>query len=114
MEPAASAAALACRTPLTAPALPDAEAAALAAAMKALADPNRIKILHRLASAAPDGVCVCDLTEPLGIAQPSVSHHLGVLRRAGLVERRREASFAYHSLVPGALDRLASLLGTGA
>ncbi len=113
MDPAV-AGALACRTPLTAPALGDAEAAALAAVLKALADPNRIKILHRLASAAPDGVCVCDLTEPLGIAQPSVSHHLGVLRRAGLVERRREASFAYYSPVPGALDRLASLLGTGA
>ncbi len=102
---------LACRTPLTAPALDDAEAAALAGTLKALAEPNRLKILHRLASATPDGVCVCDLTDPLGIAQPSVSHHLGVLRRAGLVQRRREASFAYYTLVPGALDRVAALLG---
>lgn len=101
--------ALPCRTPLTAPALADHEAEALAATMRALADPNRIRILHRLASAAPAGVCVCDLTDPLGIAQPSVSHHLAVLRRAGLVERRREASFAYYSLVPGVLDRLAAL-----
>ena len=101
---------LACETPLVADAMSDAEAAALAAALKAVADPNRVKLLHRLISAAPEGVCVCDLAAPLGIAQPSVSYHLRLLRQAGLVERRRERTFAYYSVRGDALQRLASLL----
>lgn len=101
---------LACTTPLVAPAMPDAEAVALARALKAVADPNRVKLLHRLVSAAPDGVCVCDLTAPLGIEQPSVSYHLRVLRQAGLVERRRGGGYAYYSVRADALRRLAGLL----
>ena len=101
---------LACTTPLVAPAMPDDAATALAGALKAIADPNRVKILHRLVSAAPDGVCVCDLTAPLGIEQPSVSYHLRILRQAGLVERRRDARFAYYSVRADALARLADLL----
>jgi ArsR family transcriptional regulator len=99
-----------CETPLVAPALSDAQARALADALKAVADPMRVKILHRLASAAPRGVCVCDLTAPLGLAQPSVSYHLRILRRAGLVDRRQEGTFAYYSVRPGALDHLATLI----
>ena len=99
-----------CETPIVADSLGDAEAEALARALKAVAEPQRVKILHRLASAAPDGVCVCDLTAPLGISQPSVSHHLRVLLEAGLVSRRREGSFAYYALRPEALERLALLL----
>ena len=101
---------LACDTPLVAPAMDDGEAEALARTLKAVADPMRVKILHRLSSAAPDGVCVCDLTAPLGIEQPSVSYHLRILRQAGLVERRRDASFAYYSVRADALARLADLL----
>ncbi len=97
-----------------APALSDADAAALAAALKAIADPNRVKLLHRLIAAAPEGVCVCDLTAPLGIEQPSVSHHLRILRQAGLVERRRKASFAYYSARLDALDALAALISPSA
>jgi len=103
-----------CATPLVAPVLSDAQATALAEALKAVAEPMRIKILHRLASAAPHGVCVCDLTAPLGLAQPSVSYHLRILRRAGLVDRRQERTFAYYSVRPGALDHLATLLGAPA
>lgn len=99
-----------CQTPLVAPVLSDAQAGALADALKAVADPMRVKILHRLASAAPNGVCVCDLTEPLGLAQPSVSYHLRILRNAGLVDRRQERNFAYYSMRPGALDHLAMLI----
>jgi ArsR family transcriptional regulator len=99
-----------CKTPLVAPALSDAQAEALAEALKAVADPMRVKILHRLASAAPDGVCVCDLIAPLGLAQPSVSYHLRILRNAGLVDRRRERNFSYYSVRPGALDHLAMLI----
>lgn len=102
-----------CETPLGAPALSDAQAEALADALKAVADPMRVKILHRLASAAPEGVCVCDLTAPLGLAQPSVSYHLQILRKAGLVDRRQERNFAYYSVRPGALDHLATLIAPG-
>lgn len=101
---------LPCDTPLFAMAMGDAEAEALARTLKAVADPNRVKLLHRLISAAPDGVCVCDLTEPLGIAQPSVSYHLRILRQAGLVERRQERNFAYFSVRDDALRQLAALL----
>ena len=99
-----------CDTPLVAPVLSDSQAEALAAALKAVADPMRVKILHRLASAAPLGVCVCDLTAPLGLTQPSTSYHLRVLRNAGLVDRRQDRTFAYYSMRPGALDHLAMLI----
>jgi ArsR family transcriptional regulator len=98
------------RAPMGTP-LPDVRARAIAAALKALADPNRVKMLHRIASAAPDGVCVCDLTAPLGISQPSVSYHLRILRDAGLVNRRRDGAFAYYSLAADAADGLGALVG---
>jgi ArsR family transcriptional regulator len=90
--------------------LGDDAAVSLARRLKAVADPVRVKILHRLASAGIDGVCVCDLTEPLGITQPSVSYHLRILRQAGLVVRRQERNFAYYSVRRSALDELAALL----
>jgi ArsR family transcriptional regulator len=101
-----------CRTPLMAPALSDEDASAIAQALKAVAEPMRIKILHRLASAAPDGVCVCDLVEPLGLTQPTVSHHLKILFDAGLVDRRPQGTFSYYGLREGALDHLSQLLAT--
>jgi ArsR family transcriptional regulator, arsenate/arsenite/antimonite-responsive transcriptional repressor len=100
-----------CETPLMAAVLSDAQADALAGAFRAIAEPMRVKILHRLASAAPVGVCVCDLTTPLGLAQPSVSYHLRILRDAGLVDRRQDGNFAYYSVRPGALDHLSMLIG---
>jgi ArsR family transcriptional regulator len=103
-----------CTTPLVAPALSDEQAETLAQLLKAVAEPMRIKILHRLVSAAPDGVCVCDLIAPLGLTQPSVSHHLRVLRLAGLVDRRQERTFVYYSVRQSALDHLATLIaGSG-
>ena len=99
-----------CTTPLVAPALSDEQAESLASLLKAIAEPMRIKILHRLASAAPDGVCVCDLTAPLGLTQPSVSHHLRVLWLAGLVDRRQDRNFVYYSVRQSALDHLAKLI----
>lgn len=102
-----------CATPLVAPALSDDDAAALARLLKAVAEPMRVKILHRLLSAAPEPVCVCDLTAPLGLTQPTVSYHLRVLREAGLVDRERRASFAYYGVRPGALEHLGMLLGAG-
>ena len=103
-----------CTTPLVAPVLADEQAESLARLLKAIAEPMRIKILHRLTSAAPEGVCVCDLTAPLGLSQPSVSHHLRVLWTAGLVDRRQDRNFVYYSVRQRALDHLATLIsGSG-
>ncbi|HEY2073501.1 MAG TPA: metalloregulator ArsR/SmtB family transcription factor [Gaiellaceae bacterium] len=91
------------------PVLDPAEADALAARFKALADPARVSILNRLAAA--DEVCVCDFVGALGIAQPTVSHHLKVLRDAGLVESSRRGTWAFYRLVPEAVDALRVALG---
>lgn len=94
------------------------EAAAVARDLKALADPARLHLLAVI-GASPDGeACVCDLTAPVGLTQPTVSHHLRILVEAGLLERDRRGSWSYYSVVPGALDsvtgRLSRLLGTAA
>jgi ArsR family transcriptional regulator len=90
------------------PALDPGEADLLAARFKALADPTRVTILNRLAAA--DEVCVCDFVAVLGLAQPTVSHHLKVLRDAGLVESSRRGTWAYYRLVPYAVDALREAL----
>jgi ArsR family transcriptional regulator, arsenate/arsenite/antimonite-responsive transcriptional repressor len=93
----------------TTPALDADEAEVLASRFKALADPARVAILNRLAGA--DEVCVCNFVDALDIAQPTVSHHLKVLRDAGLVESTRRGTWAYYRLVPGAVDALREALG---
>ena len=92
-----------------APPLPVAEREALAARFKALADPTRIAIVNRLAGA--DEVCVCAFVDDLGLAQPTVSHHLRVLREAGLVDVERRGTWAYYRLVPDTVAGLAATLG---
>jgi ArsR family transcriptional regulator len=84
------------------------EADALAARFKALADPTRVAIVNRLAAA--DEVCVCDFVAALDLAQPTVSHHLKVLREAGLVESSRRGTWAYYRLVPEAVGALREAL----
>lgn len=86
------------------------EADALAARFKALADPNRLRILSIVSSSATAETCVCDLSEPLGLRQPTVSHHLKILVEAGLLNREKRGVWAYYSLVPGAMDSLAATL----
>jgi ArsR family transcriptional regulator len=76
----------------------------LASVFKALADPTRVAIVNRLASG--EKCCVCDLTEVFELSQPTVSHHLRILREAGLVESERRGTFAYYWVVPDAMDRL--------
>ena len=96
----------ACCTPVLAGALDDQDALALANAFKALADPVRIRLLSLIA-AAPDGsACSCDLEEPVGKSQPTVSHHLGVLADAGLITKERVGRWVYCAVVP---ERLAEL-----
>ncbi len=76
----------------------------LAELFKALSDPTRVAIVNRLA--AGEECCVCDLTDTFALSQPTVSHHLRVLRSAGLVEAERRGTWAYYRLVPDAIDRL--------
>jgi ArsR family transcriptional regulator len=76
----------------------------LAHTFKALSDPTRVAILSRLASG--EKCCVCDLTDAFDLAQPTVSHHLRVLRDAGLVDAERRGTYAYYWVVPEAMERL--------
>ena len=87
------------------------EADQLAGALKVIADPARLRLLS-LIQAQPDReACVCHLTEPLGLSQPTVSHHLKVLLAAGLVTRDRRGSWAYYQVVPETLAALRGILG---
>lgn len=99
----------ACCTPLAAPTLTAAETDDIARRCKALADPRRVRIVHLLA-VAQEPVCVCDLTAPLGISQPTVSHHLRILLEAGLVQRERRGTWAYYTLDREALGHLAEII----
>lgn len=96
--------------PLLQSALDRDQAEELAAALRVLADPARLRLLS-LIQAQPDGeACVCHLTAPLGLAQPTVSHHLKMLLSAGLVTREQRGSWAYFRVVPEALVALRALL----
>jgi ArsR family transcriptional regulator len=105
----ATAPAAACCAPLGAPSLSDDQAEATARVFKALADPHRVKIINLLAI-SPDPVCVCEFTEPLGLSQPTVSHHLKKLVQTGLLEREQRGTWAYYSLNRDTLGRLAATL----
>lgn len=94
-------------TPMDAP-----TAERLAALLKAIAEPTRLRLISLVAAGDDAEACVCDLTEPVGLSQPTVSHHLKVLVDAGLLRREQRGKWAYYRLVPGALDALATLLTT--
>jgi len=89
--------------------LSDEQAEATAAIFRVLGDPARLKIVNALAT-SDEPICVCNLIDPLGLAQPTVSHHLKKLAEAGLLEREQRGKWAYFSLRPEALERLGSLL----
>jgi ArsR family transcriptional regulator, arsenate/arsenite/antimonite-responsive transcriptional repressor len=97
-----------CCGPSVAP-LAAADADRIAARFKALSDPTRVSIVNRLAAA--DECCVCDLTDAFDLSQPTISHHLKVLRDAGLVESSRRGTWAYYRLVPDAVHQLRGTLG---
>jgi ArsR family transcriptional regulator len=91
----------------------DADAAQeIAATIKALADPTRVAIVNQLACC--DECCVCDLTAAFDLSQPTISHHLKILRDAGLVQSESRGTWAYYRLVPEALDRLRDVLAVPA
>lgn len=87
-------------------------AAELSVLLKALADPVRLRLVSMIAAHDGGEACVCDLTEPLGLTQPTVSYHLKMLTDAGYLSRSKRGTWAYYALVPGALDSVAALLRT--
>jgi ArsR family transcriptional regulator len=97
-----------CCAPLAAPALSDDEADATALLYKALGDPARVRIVNLLAT-TDEPVCLCELIEPVGLAQATVSHHLKKLTDAGLLDREERGKWAYFSINSEAMARLASL-----
>jgi len=101
--------AVACCGPLGAPALSAEEAAATADVFKALADPARVRIVNVLATSS-EPVCVCHLIAPLGLAQPTVSHHLKRLTDAGLLEREQRGKWAYFSLRREGVETLSAVV----
>jgi ArsR family transcriptional regulator, arsenate/arsenite/antimonite-responsive transcriptional repressor len=88
--------------------LSEGEAVATAALFKALADPARVRIVNLLATSG-EPICACNLNEPLGLAQPTVSHHLKKLVDAGLIEREQRGKWAYFSLKGDAVEKLAAV-----
>lgn len=100
----------ACCSPVTDGLISDGAAETLARMFKALGDPRRVKLLSLIA-AAPDGeACICDLTEPVGLSQPTVSHHMKLLVEAGLTTRERRGKWAYYRVAPQALAALAGAI----
>jgi ArsR family transcriptional regulator, arsenate/arsenite/antimonite-responsive transcriptional repressor len=95
------------REPLTA-----SQAADLAHILKALADPTRLQLVSMVAAHEGGEACVCDLTDPLGLTQPTISHHLKILVDAGIFARDKRGKWAYYALVPGALDAVSAVLST--
>jgi len=93
------------REPLSADAAED-----LSRKLKALADPARLRLISIVGASEGAEACVCDLTEPVGLSQPTVSHHLKVLMDAGFLTRSKRGTWAYYALVPGALAELSALL----
>jgi ArsR family transcriptional regulator len=96
--------------PLLAGRLGPEDAESLAGALKVIADPARLRLLSLIQAQPAGEACVCHLTEPLGLSQPTVSHHLKVLLNAGLVEREQRGSWAYFRIVPDQLSALRELL----
>jgi ArsR family transcriptional regulator, arsenate/arsenite/antimonite-responsive transcriptional repressor len=105
----------ACRvTPLVVEPLRMPTAVEMAAKFKALSDPVRLQLLSSVASHAGGEACVCDISAGVEVSQPTVSHHLKVLRDAGLLTSQRRASWVYYAVVPEALESLSELLSAGA
>jgi ArsR family transcriptional regulator, arsenate/arsenite/antimonite-responsive transcriptional repressor len=95
------------REPITA-----SQADSLARILRALAEPTRLRLVSMVAAHEGGEACVCDLTGPLGLTQPTISHHLKILVGAGIFTRDKRGKWAFYALVPAALDTLAAILST--
>lgn len=100
----------ACCNPVTGAVIDTDAAEVLARIFKALGDPTRVRLLSLIAAHAGAEACVCDLTDPVGLSQPTVSHHLKQLVEAGLITREQRGKWAYYRVVQSALDTLATAL----
>jgi ArsR family transcriptional regulator len=109
MSASATAAAECCST-ATGSALPQEQAEHLAAAFKALGDPTRVRLLSLIAASEGGEACICDLTDPVGLSQGTVSHHMKILGTAGFVSREQRGRWAYYAIVDGALEHAAASL----
>jgi ArsR family transcriptional regulator, arsenate/arsenite/antimonite-responsive transcriptional repressor len=99
-----------CYTPLLREPITAEQAAGLARTLKAIADPVRLRLVSMVAAHEDGEACVCELTEPLGLTQPTISHHLKVLVDAGILTRDKRGIWAYYAIVPRALQALSALL----
>jgi ArsR family transcriptional regulator len=99
-----------CCAPLLCEPITAGQAAYLSRLLKALADPTRLRLVSMVAAHEGGEACVCELTEPLGLTQPTISHHLKVLVDAGIFTRDKRGVWAYYALVPAALDALSAVL----
>jgi ArsR family transcriptional regulator len=108
MSSAPTSTSVSCCAPLASPVLSSDQAAATAELFKALGDPARVRLVNLLATST-EPVCICNLVEPLGLSQPTVSHHMSKLREAGLVEREQRGKWAYFSLQRDAVEKLAAI-----
>ena len=102
-----------CCTPLLREPITASQAADLARLLKALADPTRLRLVSMVAARDGGEACVCELTEPLGLTQPTISHHLKILVDARIFTRDKRGVWAYYALVPSAMDALSAVLSTG-
>ena len=98
-----------CCTPVAGQVIKPDEAAVLAAGFKALSDPARLRLISLVAAHPDQEACVCDLTEPVGLSQPTVSHHLKLLVDAGILTREQRGKWAYFSLRRDAVEKLAAV-----
>ena len=103
---------VACCAPVGSSAFDEADAVELARSFAALADPIRLRLFNLIA-AAGDEVCNCDLIEPVGRSQPTVSHHLKILVNAGVLSRERRGTWSWYRIDNAAIDTLAAVLAPG-
>lgn len=96
--------------PLTGQPLDETAATGLAQIFRALGDPVRLRLVSMIGAHQGGEVCVCDLTSAFSLTQPTISHHLKVLREAGLIDSERRGTWVYYRLVPAALERMGALL----
>jgi ArsR family transcriptional regulator, arsenate/arsenite/antimonite-responsive transcriptional repressor len=101
-----------CCTPVVRELIQPMEAEVLASGFKALADPARLRLISLVAAHQGAEACVCELTDPVGLSQPTVSHHLKILVDAGILTREQRGKWAYYRLVPDALNALATLIAS--
>jgi ArsR family transcriptional regulator len=110
LQPVTNTSGDACCATVTGGALDTTQAEDLARVFKALGDPTRVKLLSLIAASDGGEACICDLTEPVGLAQPTVSHHMKQLVDAGLATRQQRGKWAYFRVVEGALETAARSL----